>query len=288
MSAASAWHSPTALNLNNVRPDVLEGAVKYRLRAMTCSIDGASQETYQRYRVRGDFDRVIANIRRINEWKRQYDTALPDLHWQFIVFGHNQHELPAARDLAAELGMRFSAKLSWDDDVSPPDAAALRQTLGAASRAEYQDAHGEDYMQDICHQLWDQPQINWDGKLLGCCRNFWGDFGANAFRDGLAASVNGPRIAHARAMLRGRAEPRADISCTDCSIYQAMRANGRYLRRADIAAGQVLRFSERVAQLPSTLAQRLPRVMAALVAAIHVFPYRTATDADGRDKPHRR
>lgn len=29
------------------------------------------------------------------------------------------------------------------------------------------------------------PQINWDGKLLGCCLNFWGDFGGNAFEQGL-------------------------------------------------------------------------------------------------------
>ena len=40
-------------NLNDVRDEVLEGLVKYRVRSMTCSIDGASQETYGRYRVRG-------------------------------------------------------------------------------------------------------------------------------------------------------------------------------------------------------------------------------------------
>ena len=45
-------------------------------------------------------------------------------------------------------------------------------------------------MQEICHQLWDAPQINWDGKILGCCRNFWGDFGGNAFTEGLFQSVN--------------------------------------------------------------------------------------------------
>src|SRR5262245_39930568 len=47
------------VNLNNVRDDVLEGIVKFKLRIMTCSIDGASQQTYRLYRVRGNFDNVI-------------------------------------------------------------------------------------------------------------------------------------------------------------------------------------------------------------------------------------
>ena len=53
------------------------------------------------------------------------------------------------------------------------------------------------------------PQINWDGKVLGCCVNHRGDFGGNAFRDGLTASVNTEQIQYARAMLLGHAPPRA-------------------------------------------------------------------------------
>src|SRR5713101_5657168 len=41
-------------NLNHVKDDVLEGLVKYQVRIMTCSIDGASPDTYRTYRVRGD------------------------------------------------------------------------------------------------------------------------------------------------------------------------------------------------------------------------------------------
>ena len=218
-------------NLNNVRPEVLEGLVKYRVRRLACSIDGASQETYGRYRVRGNFDRVIDNIRRINAWKQTYGTDLPQLRWQFILFGHNQHELPAARRMAEELGMEFYLKLSWDNRFSPADEQIARAEFGVANREEFRAKHGRDYMQGLCHQLWDDPQINWDGKVLGCCRNFWGDFGGNAFRDGLAESVNSERIAHARQMLLGRAEPRDDVPCTTCSIYIDMRSSGRFLQR---------------------------------------------------------
>ncbi len=52
------------VNLNNVRDDVLEGLVKYGFRSMNCSIDGASAETYAKYRVRGRFEKVLDNIKK--------------------------------------------------------------------------------------------------------------------------------------------------------------------------------------------------------------------------------
>jgi MoaA/NifB/PqqE/SkfB family radical SAM enzyme len=61
-------------NLNDVRDEVLEGLVKYRVRAMTGSIDGASQETYAQYRIRGDFGTVIDNVKKINQRKRDYES----------------------------------------------------------------------------------------------------------------------------------------------------------------------------------------------------------------------
>jgi MoaA/NifB/PqqE/SkfB family radical SAM enzyme len=191
-----AVNAANGVNLNHVRDEVLEAIVKFQLRSMTCSIDGASQETYKRYRVRGNFDRVIGNIRKINAFKELDRSEFPRLRWQFIVFGHNEHELPQARRMAQELGMAFSVKLSWDDDFSPvADREAVRHEsgTGAATRAEFRERHGRDYMQAICHELWDMPQVNWNGKVLGCSRNFWGDFGGNAFTDGLIASLNTTR-----------------------------------------------------------------------------------------------
>jgi MoaA/NifB/PqqE/SkfB family radical SAM enzyme len=224
-----ALSAGNGVNLNNVRPEVLEGIVKYRLRFMSCSIDGASEETYSVYRVRGKFAQVIDNIKAINEFKRRYRSPVPVLRWQFVVFGHNEQELPAARVMARELAMEFNAKLSWDAEFSPvrdSERVAAATGTGAANRDEYQRQHGVDYMQHICHQLWDNPQINWNGKVLGCCRNFWGDFGGNAFRDGLEASLNNEKIAYARDMLLGRAPARDDLPCTTCDSISACGATG--------------------------------------------------------------
>jgi hypothetical protein len=69
------------------------------------------------------------------------------------------------------------------------------------------------------------------GKNLGCCRNFWGDFGGNAFLDGLHACFNHKKMRYARAMLRGRKPPRADIPCSSCEIYLSMRGSSDWIRR---------------------------------------------------------
>ena len=220
------------VNLNHAGDAVLEGLVRFGVTAMTVSIDGASEETYRVYRVGGSFERVIANVRRINHFKALHGATFPKLSWQFIAFGHNQHEIEKARALAAELRLKFHVKLSWDDDVSPiSDPDMVRRETGAATRAEFAAAFGTDYMGHICHQLWDDPQINWDGRVLGCCRNFWGDFGGNAFADGLDASINGEGISHARAMLQGKAAARDGIPCTTCSLYQDMQKSGQWLKR---------------------------------------------------------
>src|SRR6185369_8348543 len=80
-------------NLNHVKEAVLEDLVRYRVAGITCSIDGASAATYAQYRVRGNFERVIANIRSINAHKQAHRSKFPRFTWQFVAFGHNQHEI---------------------------------------------------------------------------------------------------------------------------------------------------------------------------------------------------
>jgi hypothetical protein len=223
------------VNLNHVKADVCEALVQYRFHSMTCSIDGASNTTYRQYRVRGDYNKVIANIEAINAFKKKYRSPYPRMKWQFVVFGHNEHEIPAARAKAAELDMEFYIKLSWDENFSPirnPESVRREVTEGVASRTEFDSkSGGSDYMNHVCNQLWDLPQINWNGDVLGCCINHWGTFGGNAFEDGVEPAVNNDKMEYARAMLTGHASERTDIPCSNCSIYRKMKNSEKWLRR---------------------------------------------------------
>lgn len=228
------------VNLNTASDEVLEALVKYKFKQMMCSIDGVSQETYSIYRRKGDFEKVIKHIKKINYYKSKYKSEFPLLTWQFIAFGHNEHEIQAARQMAKDLNMFFYLKLSWADlyteTFSPiKDKNLVRKEtgLGVSSRREYLEKTGKEYMDRICMQLWRQPQINFDGKVLGCCVNYWGDFG-NAFKDGLVEALNNEKINYARQMLLGKKEARQDIPCATCRFYKSMKKIAAWIKPSEV------------------------------------------------------
>ena len=227
------------VNLNNVRDTTLEALVKFKFFHMRCSIDGASQETYEQYRVRGNFNHVIENIDRINAYKKQYQSEFPLMTWQFVVFGHNEHEIGKARQMAYDRGMEFETKLNWDESWSPvrdQDMVRKEMGIGAASRSEFKQKYGASYTEYICHQLWDQPSFNFDGTIWGCCHNYWKAFEGNVFEDGLDSALNSEQMQYARRMLTDGIEPRDDVPCTTCSIYKKMCREGRKLDRSSIVS----------------------------------------------------
>lgn len=231
-------HGDDGANLNFATEETLEALVKYRLRGLTCALDGATQETYSQYRVRGNLERVIGHIESINRHRRAYCSGLPALTWQYVLFGHNQHEVELARARAARLGMRFAVKLAWDGAFSPirdAKAARLAARTRFISRDEYRATTGLNYARGICHQLWSTPAINWDGRILGCCRNSWGEFGGNAFSGELLELLNGARMRYARDMLMGRAPARDDVPCSVCDLYAEMRETRRWITDEELA-----------------------------------------------------
>ncbi len=207
------------VNLNSASAEALRAVVAYRMRAMTCSIDGATPEVYKQYRRRGQLEQVLENIAQIQSWKRRYWSSFPRLTWQFVVFEHNEHELEQARRKARELGMAFVAKTSWGGlhGTQPPQGGNRQGQL--ERRAIERSA---------CAQLWQAPQINHDGRLLGCCINHWGDFG-NVFEAPLEELLEAPPMQAARRMLKGEAPPEEGVPCSQCTLYHQLRASDDWL-----------------------------------------------------------
>ena len=222
-------------NLDRASDRVLEAIVKYKLRSLSCSIDGASQEVYSIYRVRGNFDRVIAHLRQIDRFKKKYRSPYPALRWQFVAFGHNQHEISKAREMARELGMDFYLKLSWDDLYTKPfspvtDRSVIEREsgLGVADRRAYEAKFGHSYIASTCHQLWLRPRINFDGRLLGCSINHWDDFG-NVFAEGLESVLAGDKMQQTKAVLMGLRDAGEDSPCRRCQVYASRRTHNAWV-----------------------------------------------------------
>ena len=165
-------------NFNNVPELILEDLVRYKFKCLNLSIDGASQQTYEQYRRQGSFDNVIKNIRLLNDYKIKYASEFPKLSWQFIIFGHNEHEILRVKDLCAELNMVFNPKMNHSDfsPVKNPEQVKKDAGIDYASRQEYKAKHKTEYKHP-CYQCLHSPQINWNGDVLGCCVNKWKGLG---------------------------------------------------------------------------------------------------------------
>lgn len=222
------------VNLNSVKENVLEGLAKYKIKSMKVSIDGACQETYKRYRVGGNFDIVMSNIDKINEYKKQHNTEFPKLNWTFIIFGHNEHEIEKAKEMALNKGMSFTPKLNWDSEFSPiNNAEHVKKVTGFkhTSIEEFKSFNKEHvhFLQNMCNTMWTAPQINTNGEVFGCCRFIRKPFGGNAFTDGLENVINGDEIKNARLMLTGLKEDTKNNMCSECFIYHDMKKTGNYI-----------------------------------------------------------
>ncbi|MDW8296030.1 MAG: SPASM domain-containing protein [Raineya sp.] len=206
-------------NLNYLPDRVAEALVKYQVVKIKVSIDGASQQSYQQYRVGGNLEKVLNHIRKINFYKEKYQSRYPKLKWQFIVFGHNEHEIEKAQALAQELQMSFKLKFNYSPKKFPVrNRQILAQKMGYADITEFEEKN-QIFYSPACFQLWTAPQINWDGKLLGCCVNYFGDFG-NVFQEGLENLLQSERYIYAKKMLLGEVPARSDIPCVRCKRYE--------------------------------------------------------------------
>ena len=212
------------VNFNHVPEQVMEDLVRCGVRQILVSIDGATQETYEKYRRGGSLAKVLENIEKLNEWKKTYGSAYPVLHWQFILMNENQHEAGAAAQLAKELGMKICFKQDWRGGFRAKDPQELFRITGMRcfDGADYMQQEKHTYASDqYCRQMLLSPQINWDGRLLGCCTTYRSDWGINVFRTPLREIYNDPDYRAAIISLLAGADGRDHMGpCRDCGAYR--------------------------------------------------------------------
>ena len=113
---------------------------------VTFSIDGATAESYVKYRQRGRFDVAIATLRAMADEKRKAGRDLPFLNWRYILFNWNDSdaEMACARELAAEIGVD---RLCWELTDHPEDSYSRRFVPGSPA------------LDVIRHEIWDDNNL---------------------------------------------------------------------------------------------------------------------------------
>jgi MoaA/NifB/PqqE/SkfB family radical SAM enzyme len=96
---------------------------------VTFSIDGATPDSYAKYRRRGSFEKAIANLRALVDEKRAARLDVPFVNWRYILFTHNDsdEEMQQARSLAADIGVD---RLCWEITDHPENMFSRRFVPG--------------------------------------------------------------------------------------------------------------------------------------------------------------
>ncbi len=181
----------TLINEKNV-DDLINSGLKY----ITMSIDGASQETYSKYRRGGDFNKLIKNIKLIIQKKKEHKTDFPFLEWKFIIFKHNEHEIKKAEKMAKDIGVDFFSFVSSSDYFSW-------------------------YEIKSCYWLYKWLIVNADGGVSCCCSpsKKKDDFG-NVFEGNIKNVWNNQYFVSARRVLNKRRDAQTNsVVCKECKEF---------------------------------------------------------------------
>ena len=212
-------------NFNLVRAGDIDRLIDSGLEYLTLSIDGATQETYERYRVRGRLDTVLENARALVARRTALKRRTPYVEWQFIVFKHNAHEIERARALAREVGVDRFRLIPPGVPFDAPDPDGLKEAWFVASPSEATGGAVEDFrertMATACFYLYRSITVNPDGRVAPCCVVYGTDNDFGDLREETARAIwNGPRYRSARALFRHGGRVVEPIVCSRCEWFE--------------------------------------------------------------------
>src|SRR5690606_6554576 len=98
-------YTATSTNAHFLNDENAKRTIESGLDRLIISIDGTTQETYQKYRVGGNLEKVLAGARNIVKWKKELKSRTPFVIFQFLVVKHNEHQIEDVKRLAKETGV---------------------------------------------------------------------------------------------------------------------------------------------------------------------------------------
>ena len=197
-------------NMNIDKPNLAGDIINSGLEVLIFSCHGISQETYNKFMNKGNFELALNNIKALIKERRNKGSRTPLIDWQFCVTKFNQDEIKQALDIKREFGIdqiRFirpdipeDADAEWFSDLFPKRSLALNNFIG-------------------CSWPYRSAYINYDGGLLPCCRDtrrLSNDFG-NVIEESFSTIWNNEKYKSSRRLIANPKEKiGCEIMCTKC------------------------------------------------------------------------
>jgi MoaA/NifB/PqqE/SkfB family radical SAM enzyme len=238
---AKTYDIETDINTNLSLPlsderihDLLTSGLDY----LYVSIDGFSQETYQIHRVGGNLALVKQNLERIVQVRNQLGLSTC-ITYNFLVFGFNEHEVPAAQRYCDDLGIYFNRRDAFVHDPAWLPSYRKHEKPWVVPQ-EVSLPPGFSYQKNGVNLAWSPlpeprvskpPRCSWHygfsaisagGKVSPCCAvpGDWNDFGSFVPGQVSFSEIwNNEPYRRSRADFAGRSdEDSPPTVCTRCPV----------------------------------------------------------------------
>lgn len=145
--------------------------IKSGLNKLIISIDGTTQDIYEKYRRNGSFETVIQGVKNITSAKKELKSRTPFIVVQFLVFKFNKHQIPEIKKLSKELNvdkleLKSAQVYNFENDVDfiPKNSKYSRYKKNKQGVYKIKSK-----LKNKCKRLWFSSVITNTGEVLPCC-----------------------------------------------------------------------------------------------------------------------
>ncbi len=170
-------YTVTSTNAQNIDQTLAEQICRSGLNKIIISLDGVTQNTYAKYRVGGQINKVFDALKYINNIKKTLQTSTPAIELQFIVFRHNEHEIALFKQMAKTFDVQ-KVTIKTAQIYNYEHKQSLLPTSKRYSR--YIIKNGVVQLKhrkgNHCLRQWQGGVVTVDGHLVPCCFDKNADF----------------------------------------------------------------------------------------------------------------
>ncbi|MCQ2607587.1 MAG: SPASM domain-containing protein [Bacteroidales bacterium] len=155
-------------NAHFITKENADEIVKSGLTKLIISLDGYSQETYEKYRRNGSFQKVLDGMQAIQEAKQKNKSNLPLVELQCLLFKHTENHKKEIK----EIGKKFGADIIQFKTAQFYDETNL-DMLPSKKNSRYTVNDGKIFIKkeqkNRCWKMWCSCIVAWNGNVLPCC-----------------------------------------------------------------------------------------------------------------------
>ncbi len=141
------------------------------LQRLIISIDGVDQKSYENYRIKGDFSKVITGTKNIIKWKEKLKSETPHIIFQFLVVKTNEHLIEEIKSLSESLRineLRIKTAQFYEfengNSLMPTNEKYSRYKLNSNGKYILKNK-----LYNHCWRMWSSAVVTVNGEIVPCC-----------------------------------------------------------------------------------------------------------------------